>query len=107
MTDISIQIFKNQRRFSKWWKDITIHNISIIYSYLKVNYGVNFRRYLLEEMAKKYNTKSMNDEKKIAKIKIKHILISGNKTKQECKICRKNGRVDNNRHAKTTNYICK
>ena len=88
--------------------DITIHNISIVYSYSKVNsikynYGVNFRKYLLEEMAKKYNTKSMNN----AKIKTKYILISGNKTKQECKICRKNGRVDNNRHAKRTNNICK
>ena len=92
--------------------DITIHNISIVYSYSKVNsikynYGVNFRKYLLEEMAKKYNTKSMNNEKKNAKIKTKHILISGNKTKQECKICRKNGKFDNNRHAKRTNYICK
>ena len=87
--------------------DITIHNISIVYSYSKVNsikynYGVNFRKYLLEEMAKKYNTKSMNN----AKIKTKYILISGNKTKQESKICRKNGRV-NNRHTKRTNYICK
>ena len=32
-------------------------------------------------MAKKYNTKSMNNAKKIAKIKKKHILISGNKNK--------------------------